>query len=111
MNGAVFTERRIETARHRTAWIEAGSQSGPLMIFLHGWPELGLVWRRQIEHFADRGWRCIAPDMRGYGGSSRPDSTAAYSVREFVTDMAELHEALGGAPAVWIGHDWGSAVV
>lgn len=83
---------------------------GPLMIFLHGWPELGLVWRRQIEYFSGQGWRCVAPDMRGYGGSSRPDYTGAYTVREFVADMIELHDALGGAPAVWVGHDWGSAV-
>nr|WP_168598879.1 alpha/beta fold hydrolase [Rhizobium sp. SG570] len=80
------------------------------MIFLHGWPELGLVWRRQIEYFSGQGWRCVAPDMRGYGGSSRPDYTAAYTVRELVADMIELHDALGGAPAVWVGHDWGSAV-
>ncbi|MFC0697632.1 alpha/beta hydrolase [Paraburkholderia humisilvae] len=80
------------------------------MIFLHGWPALGLVWRQQMQHFAARGWRCVAPDMRGYGGSSRPDSTGAYAVRELVADMVELHNALGGAPAVWVGHDWGSAV-
>jgi pimeloyl-ACP methyl ester carboxylesterase len=110
VNGIVFAEHSFETSRHRTAWIEAGSKNGPLMIFLHGWPELGLIWGRQIEHFADEGWRCIAPDMRGYGGSSRPDSIAAYTVRELVADMVELHDTLGGTPAVWIGHDWGSAV-
>lgn len=110
MNGAGLAEHSIETARHRTAWIEAGPVQGPLMIFLHGWPELGLIWRCQIVHFAARGWRCVAPDMRGYGGSSRPDSTASYAVRELVADMVELHDALGGAPAIWIGHDWGSAV-
>ncbi len=80
------------------------------MIFLHGWPELGLVWRPQLKHFAAAGWRCVAPDMRGYGGSSVPDAIAAYAVRELATDMVELHDALGGQPAVWVGHDWGSAV-
>jgi pimeloyl-ACP methyl ester carboxylesterase len=80
------------------------------MIFLHGWPELGLIWRNQIEHFAAEGWRCIAPDMRGYGRSSRPQSIAAYAVRELAADMVELHDALGGKPAIWVGHDWGSAV-
>jgi pimeloyl-ACP methyl ester carboxylesterase len=99
-----------ETARHRTSWIEAGPAEGPLMILLHGWPELGLVWRHQLEHFAASGWRCIAPDMRGYGNSSAPTSLAAYSVRELVADMVELHDALGGSPALWVGHDWGSAV-
>ena len=80
------------------------------MVFIHGWPELGLVWRAQAAYFAAAGWRCVAPDMRGYGGSSVPASMAAYAVRELVADMVELHEALGGRPAVWVGHDWGSAV-
>ncbi len=110
MAEGIVARRVMETARHRTAWIEAGPANGPLMIFLHGWPELGLVWRAQLNHFAARGWRCVAPDMRGYGGSSVPDSTAAYAIREMVTDMVELHETLGGKPAVWVGHDWGSAV-
>jgi pimeloyl-ACP methyl ester carboxylesterase len=101
----------VQTARHRTAYLAAGPEDGPLMIFVHGWPERGLVWRAQLEHFAAAGWRCVAPDMRGYGGSSVPDSTDAYALREIVADMVELHDALGGAPAVWVGHDWGSPVV
>ena len=111
MNDASFTAQRIDTTRHRTAWIETGPLDGPLMIFIHGWPELGVVWRAQLEYFAAAGWRCVAPDMRGYGGSSIPTATTAYAVRELVADMVELHDALGGAPAVWVGHDWGSPVV
>jgi len=111
MSGASFATHRIETARHRTAWLEAGPADGPLMIFIHGWPELGIVWRAQVEEFAAAGWRCVAPDMRGYGGSSVPTVTSAYALRETVGDMIELHDALGGAPAIWVGHDWGSPVV
>lgn len=110
MADTVFAQKMIETGRHRTAWIEAGPADGPLMVLIHGWPELSLVWRAQIEHFAAKGWRCVAPDMRGYGGSSVPSSTGAYAIREVVADMVELHEALGAKPAVWIGHDWGSPV-
>lgn len=99
----------VETARHRTAYLEAGPADGPLMIFVHGWPGLGLIWRHQLEHFAAAGWRCIAPDMRGYGGSSVPTRIADYAVRETTADLAELHDALGGAPALWVGHDWGCA--
>lgn len=105
-----FSRHVVETARHRTSWIEAGPADGPLVIFIHGWPELGLVWRSQIEHFAAQGWRCVAPDMRGYGSSSIPTASAAYAVRELARDMVELHEALGSEPAIWVGHDWGSAV-
>lgn len=111
MSASGFAGRHVATARHRTAWIEAGPADGRLMIFVHGWPELGIAWRPQLERFAAAGWRCIAPDMRGYGGSSVPTRTAAYALRETVADMVELHEALGGAPAVWVGHDWGSPVV
>lgn len=101
----------LRTGEHETAWIEAGPADGPLMFFIHGWPELGVMWRNQIARFADDGWRCIAPDMRGYGSSSAPQSTDAYSMRDIVADMIALHDALGAAPAVWIGHDWGSPVV
>jgi pimeloyl-ACP methyl ester carboxylesterase len=107
---SAITHRLTESDRLRTAWREAGQEDGPLMIFLHGWPELGLVWDAQLEHFATRGWRCVAPDMRGYGGSSVPTNVSAYTVREIVTDMIELHDALGGTPAVWIGHDWGAPI-
>jgi pimeloyl-ACP methyl ester carboxylesterase len=100
----------VESARHRTAWIEAGPAGGPLMIFLHGWPERGLMWHAQLDHFAALGWRCAAPDMRGYGASSVPAETGAYALREIAADMVELHDALGGTPAVWVGHDWGSPV-
>ena len=110
MSQTDFASRVVETPRHRTHWIEAGPADGPLMVFIHGWPELGLVWRAQIEHFAAEGWRCVAPDMRGYGGSSVPDSISAYAVRDLAADMAELHDALGASSAIWVGHDWGSAV-
>jgi pimeloyl-ACP methyl ester carboxylesterase len=80
------------------------------MIFLHGWPQIGLMWRAQIDAFASEGWRCIAPDMRGYGGSSAPAATQAYAFKEIVDDMVELHDHLGGRPAVWVGHDLGSPV-
>nr|WP_221382942.1 alpha/beta hydrolase [Actinoplanes polyasparticus] len=80
------------------------------MIFLHGWPEIGLIWRAQMEAFAADGWHCIAPDLRGYGNSSAPAAQNAYAIRELVTDMVELHDHLGGRPAIWVGHDWGSIV-
>lgn len=103
--------RTLTTERHRTVYLEMGPEQGPLMIFVHGWPEAPPVWHAQMTHFADAGWRCIAPWMRGYGGSTIHDRIAAYSNRESVADLVELHDALGGAPAVWIGHDWGSPIV
>src|ERR1700761_6909262 len=105
-----LTSHSFRSPRHCTRYWEAGPADGPLMIFLHGWPGIGLIWRTQIEMFAAEGWRCVAPDMRGYGGSSAPSGTAAYALQEIVTDMVELHDHLGAQPAIWVGHDWGSPV-
>jgi pimeloyl-ACP methyl ester carboxylesterase len=68
------------------------------------------MWRAQIEAFASEGWRCIAPDMRGYGGSSAPAAPEAYRLNEIFDDLVELHDHLGARPAIWVGHDWGSPV-
>jgi len=101
----------FSSPRHTTRSWDAGPSDGPLMIFVHGWPEIGLMWRAQMEAFASEGWRCVAPDMRGYGGSSRPIAPDAYALQEIVGDMVELHDHLGGRPAIWVGHDLGSPVV
>jgi pimeloyl-ACP methyl ester carboxylesterase len=106
-----LTAHSFRSRRHTTHYWEAGPRDGPLMIFLHGWPGLGLLWRAQIEALAADGWRCIAPDMRGYGGSSAPASPEDYALEEIVQDIVELHDSLGGRPAVWAGHDLGSPVV
>ncbi len=103
--------RTFRTERHTTRYLERGPAGGPLMMLLHGWPELSIVWRAQMEAFAADGWRCVAPDMRGYGGSSAPAANDAYTNEQVVADMAELHDHLGGKPAVWVGHDWGSVIV
>ncbi|GJG86776.1 epoxide hydrolase [Gemmatimonadetes bacterium T265] len=108
---STLVSRTFSTPRHTTHYLESGPADGPLMIFLHGWPELSLVWRAQMDAFAADGWHCVAPDMRGYGGSSAPAANAAYANEHVVADMAELHDHLGGKPAIWVGHDWGSVIV
>ena len=109
--GFALTNATFSSPRHTTHYWEAGVAGGPLMIFLHGWPEIGLVRRAQVEAFATEGWHCIAPDMRGYGGSSAPSASEAYALKEMVDDMVELHDHLGAGPAIWVGHDLGSPVV
>ena len=105
-----LTAGSVRSPRHTTPYWEAGPIGGPLMIFLHGWPQIGLVWRAQIEAFASEGWHCVAPDLRGYGGASAPTIPGAYALKELVDDMVELHDQLGARPAIWVGHDWGSPV-
>lgn len=111
MTAVALRRDAVETDRHRTAYLDAGPADGPLIVFLHGWPELSIIWRAQLEHFAAAGWRAVAPDLRGYGGSSAPDRTGDYAISEVVHDLVEFQDALGGKPAVWVGHDWGSVAM
>ncbi|MBS1886056.1 MAG: alpha/beta hydrolase [Actinobacteria bacterium] len=100
-----------ETPRHRTSYLAAGPEDGPLIVFVHGWPDLALSWRNQLPVFAGLGFRAVAPDMRGYGDSSAPAGREAYCQREIVADMLELLDGLGRESAIWVGHDWGAPVV
>ncbi|HSE02836.1 MAG TPA: alpha/beta hydrolase, partial [Methylomirabilota bacterium] len=110
MTGAV-AEGVARTDRHTTFYLEAGAPDGPLIVFVHGWPELSLSWRHQLPCFADLGFRAVAPDMRGYGRSSVYPRHEDYALEHAVRDMIELLDALGLEKAVWVGHDWGSPVV
>jgi len=105
------TEHTVKSARHTTGYLACGAEKAPLLIFVHGWPELSLSWRHQLPAFAALGFRCIAPDMRGYGRSSTYTRHADFAQEAIVADMLELLASLGRDRAVWIGHDWGSSVV
>ena len=105
-----ITEHTIKTERHTTFYLAAGPENGPLVIFVHGWPELSVSWRHQLPALAALGFRTIAPDMRGYGRSSVYSQQAAYAQEHIVRDMIELLDAVGREKAVWVGHDWGSPV-
>ena len=111
MPSATLIARTVRTPAHTTHYLECGPADGPLMMFLHGWPSIGLMWRAQMDAFAADGWRCVAPDLRGFGGSSAPAPDDAYTIEAVVADMMALHDHLGGEPAVWVGHDWGVVVV
>jgi epoxide hydrolase A/B len=83
---------------------------GPLILCVHGWPELAYSWRHQLEHFAARGYRVAALDVRGYGGSSKPTDIADYTLRELTSDVAAVIDALGDGRAIVFGHDWGAPI-
>jgi pimeloyl-ACP methyl ester carboxylesterase len=84
--------------------------SGPLVLFCHGWPESWYSWRHQLTGVSAAGFRCIAPDMRGYGGTQAPEPIDQYTLHHLVGDMAELVKALGETKAIIVGHDWGAPV-
>lgn len=105
------TEHVVKTPRHATAYLACGAADAPVIIFVHGWPELSISWRHQLPAFAALGFRCVAPDMRGYGRSSVYGQHADYALEHSVRDMIELVDALGRERAIWVGHDWGSPVV
>ena len=106
-----ITEHVAKTARHTSFYLSCGATDAPLIIFVHGWPELSVSWRHQLPVFAALGFRAIAPDMRGYGRSSTYPDHAEYALKESVADMIELLDGLGHERAVWVGHDWGAPVV
>ena len=89
-------------------YAEAGS--GPLVLFCHGWPESWYSWRHQLTGISAAGFRCVAPDMRGYGGTEAPEPIDQYTLLQIVGDMAELTKALGESKAIIVGHDWGAPV-
>jgi pimeloyl-ACP methyl ester carboxylesterase len=98
--------RRIATNGIELAVHEQGE--GPVVILLHGFPELAYSWRNQIGPIADAGFRVIAPDQRGYGASDAPRDSQTYSVKNLVADAVGLLDALDVEQAIFIGHDWGS---
>ena len=88
--------------------IDAGPTDGPLAVLLHGFPESSHSWRHQIEPLAAAGWRVLAPDQRGYGGSSRPAEIEAYAGDHLARDVMGLLDDVGAEQAAIIGHDWGA---
>ena len=105
------TEHFTKSDRHSSFYLACGPETGPLIIFVHGWPELGHSWRHQLRSLAALGFCCVAPDMRGYGRSSIYGAYRDYAVEHGVQDMLDLLVHLGRDRAIWVGHDWGSAVV
>jgi pimeloyl-ACP methyl ester carboxylesterase len=87
---------------------EAGT--GPLVLLCHGFPESWYSWRHQIEALSAAGFHAVAPDMRGYGQTDRPEAIDAYTLFHLVGDMVGVLDALGSEAAVIIGHDWGAPV-
>ncbi len=96
----------------RMGFFEAGPKSdAPPLVLCHGWPELAFSWRHQIKTLSAAGLRVIAPDMRGYGSTDRPEPVEAYDLECLTGDLVGLLDHLEIDKAIFVGHDWGGFVV
>jgi pimeloyl-ACP methyl ester carboxylesterase len=100
--------RTVETNGIRMHIAEQGE--GPLVVMCHGFPESWYSWRHQLSALAAAGFHAVAPDMRGYGQTERPDAIDQYTLFHLAGDIVGLVEALGEKEAVIAGHDWGAPV-
>lgn len=104
------TERLVDTNGVTLRVTEAGERGAPVVVLAHGFPELAYSWRHQIPVLAAAGYHVLAPDQRGYGGSSRPPAIEDYDIVALTGDIAGLLDDVGADSAVLVGHDWGSLV-
>lgn len=105
-----FTHRHVNVGEVSLHIAEAGDRSRPLVVFLHGFPEFWYSWRHQLEALAKAGYWCVAPDLRGYNESDKPEGVGSYALEKLVGDVAGLIGALGREKAHVVGHDWGAVV-
>lgn len=82
----------------------------PLMLFLHGFPEFWAAWRKPMAYFAERGWLCVAPDLRGYNLSDKPEAVESYKARHLINDVLAVAAHYAKGKFVLVAHDWGGAV-
>src|SRR5882757_9614171 len=98
-----WTHRQVSANGARFHVVEAGS--GPLVLLLHGFPTFWWTWRRQLTVLADAGFRAVAMDLRGYGGSDKPPR--GYDPFTLGGDVAGMIRSLGAPSATIVGHGWG----
>ncbi|ONK75742.1 uncharacterized protein A4U43_C03F20060 [Asparagus officinalis] len=101
---------RIQTNGIRMHVAEQGDPEGPVVLFIHGFPELWLSWKHQMSESARNGYRAIAPDLRGYGDTDSPPDPRLYTILHLVGDLIGLLDHLKVQQAFVVGHDWGASV-
>ena len=108
MAAGAIRHRTIETNGIHMHLAEQGE--GPLVVLCHGFPESWYSWRHQLPALAAAGFHTVAPDMRGYGRTDRPEAIDQYTLFHQVGDIVGLLDALGEEKAIIAGHDWGAPV-
>ncbi|KAK6924419.1 Alpha/beta hydrolase fold-1 [Dillenia turbinata] len=101
-------QQRIKT---NGIWMNIAEEgTGPLVMLLHGFPELWFSWRHQIKYLANQGYHVVAPDLRGYGDSDSPISPSSYTIFHLVGDIIGIIDHFGEQQAFVVGHDWGAVI-
>lgn len=90
--------------------IDAGPADGPVVVLLHGFPQFNTSWNAVIDRLTAKGYRCLAPNQRGYSPGARPLRRRDYRTAELVEDVRALLDAAGAERVHLVGHDWGAAV-
>jgi pimeloyl-ACP methyl ester carboxylesterase len=101
--------RQIE-ANGLTFTVDECGEGDNVALCLHGFPESRFSWRYQLPLLASLGWRVVAPDLRGYGDTSRPKDRAAYRLPALLDDVGALYDALGAKRRLLVAHDWGALI-
>jgi epoxide hydrolase 4 len=104
-----ITQRFVEANGQRFELAECGA-GDKLALCLHGFPELNYSWRFQMPLLAAKGWRVWAPNLRGYGASSKPEGVRAYGLDHLTQDVAALIDASGAKEVMLVAHDWGAII-
>jgi len=89
---------------------DAGPPDGPVVVLLHGFPQHNDSWDAVIDRLTAQGYRCLAPNQRGYSPGARPPRRRDYRMSELVADVGALIDASGAQRVHLVGHDWGAAV-
>lgn len=105
------TQRFVNSNGVQLRVLEAGDPGAPVVLLCHGFPDLGRTWRHQMSALAAAGFHVLAPDQRGYGGSSRPDAVEDYDMAHLTGDLVGLLDDVGAERAAWVGHDLGARIV
>eukprot|EP01049_Picozoa_sp_SAG25_P000718 SAG25_NODE_26_length_21086_cov_21.643065_7_plen_253_part_00 len=96
------------TMRYADTALTEADKSKPVILMMHGWPESWFSWRHQLKVMSRAGFRGLAPDMRGYGGTDAPEDPAAYVCYTLAADMLALLQHVGVTSACLVGHDHGA---
>jgi len=107
-SGDPWISKFAEVNGLRMHYVEQGQ--GPLVLLLHGFPELWYSWRHQLPALAQAGYRVVAPDLRGYGRTGGPKEVPEYSINKLVADVTGLLDALGEKQCILVGHDFGAVL-